>query len=693
MGSEPLSWHDVALWRAARVAVGVVVPLAVGAATGHLEYGAFASLGALPAGLASFQGVTRTRVAAVVAASVGMAVSTFVGGTVAFAAHWLLVPVVMVWGYVTGLAVCLGPRLSVAVVQWPVALLIAIGMPLSPAEAALRAGLVVAGGLFQGVLVSVSWALQRDEPERAALATSYRSLVTYAAGMGAGPSAPPAPADFPATTRLADPSPLLSTAVRLSYVDLLEQAERLRASLAALGAHADADPSGAASRFIADATRALEAIADALSARPADRARRARELHQTVTDLAVPVGADWQWAAEAMLGQLRAVADILAGLFGTAPTSLPTRSEASTSSAPLQQSEASSTALTLRANLTPAGETGRHALRLAVVTGLAELMVQASGLFEGRWVVLTIFLVLKPDYSSTVYRGIHRSVGTLAGAALGTAVAELAGPGQAGLIIAAAIAVAVAYALFDVNYLLFSGFLTVYIVLLLDILGLPAATTARARLADTAIGAALALIAYALWPTWEGLTAHEKFARLIEAHGRYATSLLNEFTHPGQFDPAQLRRLQTTARRARTDAEASTARLAGEPEHPPLTPAVARTMVAAVTRMAHAELSLHTLVTSDASATVQHLHRTTSADAERIDTLAAALGTTMGSLAGALRSRQPPDGLPPLRRIHAAMRDQSTTPDPRLVTITDRLVDAVDTLTSAVRSASADPDR
>src|SRR6202043_3556150 len=81
----PFHWDVMAPWRAARVALGVVVPFGVGAASGHLDYGAFAALGAYSAGLASFEGVTRSRVAAVAAASVGMAVCTFVGATAAAA--------------------------------------------------------------------------------------------------------------------------------------------------------------------------------------------------------------------------------------------------------------------------------------------------------------------------------------------------------------------------------------------------------------------------------------------------------------------------------------------------------------------------------------------------------------------------------------------------------------------------------
>jgi hypothetical protein len=41
-----------------------------------------------------------------------MAVSTFVGGTLASSVPWLLVAVVVAWGYLTGIAVSLGQRLG-----------------------------------------------------------------------------------------------------------------------------------------------------------------------------------------------------------------------------------------------------------------------------------------------------------------------------------------------------------------------------------------------------------------------------------------------------------------------------------------------------------------------------------------------------------------------------------------------------
>ena len=98
-------WDAIAPGRASRVAAGVLLPLIVGWASGQIEYGAFAALGALPTGFASFQGVTRSRIEAVVVAGLGMVVFTFVGAVAAATLSSSLIFIVLVWSYVIGLAV------------------------------------------------------------------------------------------------------------------------------------------------------------------------------------------------------------------------------------------------------------------------------------------------------------------------------------------------------------------------------------------------------------------------------------------------------------------------------------------------------------------------------------------------------------------------------------------------------------
>ncbi|RJQ73773.1 hypothetical protein D5S17_24440 [Pseudonocardiaceae bacterium YIM PH 21723] len=575
-GFGSLDWSEITVLRALRTAIGVVVPLLLGVTTGHLEQGAFAALGALSVGFVSFQGVTRTRITAILLASFGMAVSTFIGATTPDS--WLP-PVIIAVAYIAGLSVALEPRQTVAVAQWPVALLIAVGLPLSVEDAAIRAALVLAGGLFQGLLVTVTWALRRDDPERVALAQTFDELAVYAGQLAGGHTDPPPPTAFPATARLTDPSPLLRGPARANYDRVLARAEHLRAALATAGLQ------GASPEFLAAAERALRTVARSLAARrPDHRAIRLRELREQTESLPVPVST-WQWTGEAVRHHLKRVAELLAPRAATDPLTQPL---------PLGHAARHP----LRVAIDPAGDVGRHALRLAVTTGLAELLVQATQIFQGRWVVLTVLLVLRPDYQGTLTRGLHRAVGTAVGAGLGLLIATVLPEGYLTVGIAVLACVA-AYSVFEANYLVYSCLLTVFITILLGMLGMNPELTAPARIIDTTVGAVIAVLAYVLWPTWHARTAEETFLRLTDTHGEYVVALLHELANPGQVPTAELRSMERLARRARLDAEASADRVAAEPvHHPPLTPSAVDKIVAAATRLAQAELAAHTLIAS-----------------------------------------------------------------------------------------------
>jgi hypothetical protein len=63
----------------------------------------------------------------------------------------------------------------------------------------------------------------------------------------------------------------------------------------------------------------------------------------------------------------------------------------------------------------------------------------------------------------------------------------------------------------------------------------------------------------------------------------------------------------------------------------------------------------------------------------------------MISLAEAVRTLQPPGPIPPLRQVQSALRDRPTVLDPRLLQITDNLVDAAHTLEDVLRRNLASP--
>jgi len=689
-------WRDLAVGQAVRAALGVLTPLAIGVATGRIEYGSFAALGALPAGFVSFRGVSRTRVVAVLCAAGGMAVSTFAGAT---AAHqpWLLVPLVFAWAYATGLLASLGPTVLAVTLQWPVALLIGSALPLSPADAAIRAGLVLSGGLWQCLLVISSWALSRGSAERSALAETYAALASYAGRLASGQLGPPDPDQLPASYVLADPNPLLRTAARQHMFDLADEAVRIRTTLTALSIAAEADrPSGLAVRGLLDeAARVLTELAAELDVRSGRRDDHLATARRELDGLATDPGAAWRWAAEALLGQLRGACRILTRLNDAEPApgrAAPPR--------PVREAWRRDVGLTLRASIGTKSEAGRHALRLAAATTTAEAIALAARLSHGYWAVLTVFIVLRPDYSSTLYRGLQRAAGTVVGAGLGLATVQLARISLTALLVGIGISLLAAYAVFTVNYLLYGVFLTDFVVVLLALLGLPAEPTAVARLIGTGVGAGLAIVAYLVWPTWEGTSSAEKFARLFLAQGGYASGLLRAYTRPGGAEAATLRHIRVEARRARLNAEASADRLAGEPDHPPMTARTARTLESAGHRVAQACLTLGAVVAAHHAAKPENLSSDPRLQAG-LDRLASGITSAVSQIAAALRAAgqdgpRPPAGLPPLRELQRAIWPEP--PDDResaesemlgLVAATDSLVDAVNTTAHAL--GAADP--
>jgi uncharacterized membrane protein YccC len=700
-------WRDATPARAARATFGVVVPLAIGIATKHVEYGTFAALGAQPAGMVSFQGVTRSRILLVAVAVAGMSVSTFVGASLAHSASWLLIPAIALWAYVAGVNASLGPAAIVVSLQWPVALLIASAIPLSPEQALIRAALVLAGGLWQGVLVVTSWAVSRGATERFAMADSYATLSQYAASLAATGSGPPSPGALPGTRALRDPNPLMRNDARRHLTDLMTEAERIRTTLTVVAGPASAaggsaasgtaagktaagrtevgsSPGGARTAHLTASAGTLGEIALALRSRPAGRAAHLDRAVQYLDQDSGLVGHSWTWAGESLQGQLRSAIRITDRL-NDAESGRGGRPGRTTVRPPTHD-----LLVTLRANLGTSSEAGRHALRLAVVTGLAALIARSANLPHGYWAALTVLIVLRPDYSSTLYRGVQRASGTVLGVGLGLATVLLGHLGSVALLAGVAATLFAAYALLTVNYLFFAVFLTDFVVVLLALLGLPADQTAPERLIGTGIGTGLALLAYILWPTWERTGVSEKFARLFRAQCRFAALLLNAYSRPAGEELASARATKLAARRARSDAEDAADRIADEPERPPMTHALAQALVSAGHRGAVAALAVE-------AATRQRQAELGSAEQPgpdrvqpRLDQLAEAVRQAGTQLAEALHRLGPPGPLPPLRELQSPIRSEFDG-SLALFAATDSLVDALETTADTLRRYLAGP--
>jgi uncharacterized membrane protein YccC len=220
---------------------------------------------------------------------------------------------------------------------------------------------------------------------------------------------------------------------------------------------------------------------------------------------------------------------------------------------------------TLRSNLSLRSTACRHAIRLTVGLLIAMLIYRFSPLQRGYWVPLTTLFVLKPDFRTTFTNSSMRSLGTIAGAVLTSLLVVLLHPAALLLALLVGIMAFLSYSVLFVNYALFSLFITAQTVLLLTFVDPQPTEIVFYRALDTTIGAALALLAYTFWPTWERARVPEKLAARLTTLQQYFSTLMNAFVDPAQRDLERITQRRLEARLARSNAEASVERALDEP--------------------------------------------------------------------------------------------------------------------------------
>jgi uncharacterized membrane protein YccC len=133
------------------------------------------------------------------------------------------------------------------------------------------------------------------------------------------------------------------------------------------------------------------------------------------------------------------------------------------------------------------------------------------------WLVLTVGIILKPDYGSVFARAVQRAIGTVVGAVLGAVILAIVPYGPWLLLPFGVLAALLPYARAR-NFGLVTTFLTPLVVLLIDLLEQSGWRLAETRLIDTALASAVVLVVgYAPWPSaWQ---AHlpGQFAEAVRA--------------------------------------------------------------------------------------------------------------------------------------------------------------------------------
>jgi len=200
-------------------------------------------------------------------------------------------------------------------------------------------------------------------------------------------------------------------------------------------------------------------------------------------------------------------------------------------------------------------------VRLTLCMTVAEVARQLLPVERPYWVVLTVAIVLKPDYGSVFTRAVQRGAGTLLGVLIGSLLLTFL-PRDAWVLLPMAVAAGALPWARNGNFGLFSVFQTPLIILMLDLASPSGAQLVGARLVDTLIGCGIVLVfGYLLWPqTWR--------APLDDAL-RSAALALDRFVEAA-FDegPVETRRARRASYRALTELQTQLQRRLAEP--PPI---------------------------------------------------------------------------------------------------------------------------
>jgi uncharacterized membrane protein YccC len=589
-------WH-VAFWRtlkrfdrskvnnpsmALRNALAAGLPLAIGIALGHPLGGVAVASGALNVSYSDGNDPYAHRARRMLAWSFLGAFAVFLA-SVTGNYHVLAILIASLWALVAGLLVSISTRAADLGLNTLVVLIVYAARGAMSPKGALYAGLLVlAGALLQTSLALLFWPLRRSLPERLAVGKVYLGL---AQEVGKDPSEVLA---SPLKSPSGEVQDTLSALGRDHSLEgerfrlLFDQADRLRFSIYSLsrlraglkrarqqhatGSH-DAvdilDQLLELSRKILDGVgqSLLRDDRDVISPELLKQAARLAEEAQSAKSLTGSLlVADFASAADILTGQLRVVAQLAANT-----TTQGAEEFAKHEFAPPLKLQLRSWLATLRANLHLRSPAFRHGIRLAVCVAIGDAIGRSIGTQRNYWLAMTVAVVLKPDFTTTISRGILRLCGTFTGLALATILFH-AFPASAltQLVLVSVFTFFMRY-VGPANYGIFSVAISGLIVFLIAATGVAPGDVIAERAINTAAGGVFALIAYSVWPTWERIQVSEVIAEMIDRSREYFRLVMRRLEKPTDEIEAALDKARDAWRQARSNAEASVDRFCSEP--------------------------------------------------------------------------------------------------------------------------------
>lgn len=508
--------HESVPWgRAARTGIAVVTPVTIGMLAGNVVPTVLCSLGAMSASLSDKGGPYRTRLARFATVIVSGATGFLLGGT-AFGHGFVTVGVVMAAGLVSSLMSRISAVASGAALQFLLYTVVASGISFGPIPVWMPPLLYAIGAVWTAALSLATGIGRSQAPQQALVADVYRRLAELLEASRVDTARPEE-----RVRRTDEARQGFTTAMNAAYDVVLTRREQ------------SGGREGRATRLTALLNGATPIVEAALTI-----VRDGRMIPAEIPAAVAEIGRAIEFpAARSKIGSGRAtMPNPVSFVQGRVTTRRPDTIELpriDTSAPALEVLEAGiRQAKSVLSGRTPAteeirtehggfrsrlaefrdaliggSETWWQTVRLIACLGVADAVGQALGLERSFWVVLSVAVVMKPDFGSVFARAVQRTLGTVVGVAIGAVVVAVVPVGPWTLIPIAFFAFMLPISIRR-NYGMLATFVTPLIVLMLDQIHHNAQTLVEYRLIDTAIGCAIVLlVGYLPWPsTWRSRT-------------------------------------------------------------------------------------------------------------------------------------------------------------------------------------------
>ncbi|WP_208341900.1 FUSC family protein [Aetokthonos hydrillicola] len=592
--SEP---GNLALANGLRGALALGVPMLFSQVTDYRKTGLFVALIAYFVNQANVGGPYRIKATTMTTATLGIAVSVFVG-TLAAGIHWLAVVLTFIWGLGSGFASLYGTAGTTVGLVIGISFVSAIAESGDLFTAVSRFSLCLLAGVWAMFLSLVTWAATPYKPLQASVAECYSSLCDYIQTVlhntiqtGSDASQP----EYLLKIRKALENARAAlgqerlTKPSRSWIDeqllvLIQDAERLFGSVIALNElisiNSQYQQFQQVQLLVDDVLQELavitKVIAQVITGKPTvislGNLNRIYEALREQENIAIENHQTNHPGLVAVSNLVLLIEKLIKQLYYTGLTAqylranIKTRKRDSSTVFAVEEKQ-QSPLRKLRDNLTLNSAIFRHALRLGVTLTMGVAVAKFAGLEMGYWVTLTIIIVLKPDFGGTFQRFFQRIVGTILGAIVAAIlVAVIANKAVLDVFTLLAAFFGVSLLRYNYGYAVF--FFSIFVLLIIDLAQPITWQFASIRVVNTLIGAGLAFAGhYLMWPSWERQRLPNQLAAAIRQCSNYFQKVMAVYQGQTENQATIINQRRLTGL-AITNAQASYQGLLGEPKTP-----------------------------------------------------------------------------------------------------------------------------